>query len=306
MNSSPYAVVVGAVNLDIRGTPYKPPVARDSNPGRVAMSLGGVGRNLAHNLALLGLPTHFLTALGDDMTAQRVEWSCQELGIDVSRALRVPGGSSSTYLFLTDERGEMELAVSDMDVYDAITPQYLERNLEFLNGAELVVADTNLPVPALAFLARRLTSPLYVDPVSTAKAAKLPDILDGIHTLKPNRLEAELLSGMPIRDEVTLQLAAGALLDKGVKEVFISLGAEGALAANSQRIVHLPPISGRIVNATGCGDAFTAALAWARFQGLGLEDSARAGLAAGAVALAGEETIKPKLSAQLVRELAGL
>ncbi|MFR8874520.1 MAG: PfkB family carbohydrate kinase [Oscillospiraceae bacterium] len=117
LRSGTYAVVVGGVNIDIGGRSYGPLVARDSNPGRVQMSLGGVGRNIAHNMALLGLEVHLLTAFGDDLYAQRIAASCGELGIDISRALQV---SRRRHLHLSLHQrsrwGHGPGRVSDMDI----------------------------------------------------------------------------------------------------------------------------------------------------------------------------------------------
>ena len=88
----PYAVVCGGVNIDIGAHSFAPLRAKDSNPGKVELSLGGVGRNIAHNMRLLGVPTYLLTAVGGDSRANQVEESCKELGIDLSHALRVPDG----------------------------------------------------------------------------------------------------------------------------------------------------------------------------------------------------------------------
>ena len=88
----PYAVVCGGVNIDIGAHSFAPLRAKDSNPGKVELSLGGVGRNIAHNMRLLGVPTYLLTAVGGDSRASQVEESCKELGIDLSHALRVPDG----------------------------------------------------------------------------------------------------------------------------------------------------------------------------------------------------------------------
>lgn len=303
--SSPYAVVVGGVNMDIKGTPKQPLVPRDSNPGAVTMSLGGVGRNIAHNMALLGVPTHLITALGEDLSANRIRSSCQELGIGLEHSLTVPGGATSTYLFITDQRGEMELAVSDMDIYRHLTPDFLEKQLDFLNGAKLVVCDTNIPAESLKYLADNCAAPLFVDPVSTAKAEKVRPILGKLHTFKPNALEAASLSGVDITDEVSLQLAAGKLLETGMKRVFISLGPDGVLAADKSQISHLPCLKGEMVNATGCGDSFMAAIAWGFFENLELETCAQAGLAAASITLAGAETINPDMSPAAVREKIG-
>ena len=100
-----FAAVVGGVNMDVGGTAFRPLMPADSNPGRVHISLGGVGRNIAHNMALLGLDARLVTALSDDLYAQRITASCGELGIDLSRSLRVPGASTSTYLYLANPDG---------------------------------------------------------------------------------------------------------------------------------------------------------------------------------------------------------
>ena len=89
----PYVCVVGAVNLDICGRPEKKLIFRDSNPGAVTLTPGGVGRNIAHDLRLLGVEVKFLTAFGGDSHAQLLRNDCVELGMDLSCALDVPGGT---------------------------------------------------------------------------------------------------------------------------------------------------------------------------------------------------------------------
>ena len=291
LRSGTYAAVVGGVNMDIGGQSYAPLIAGDSNPGRVQMSLGGVGRNIAHNMALLGLDVRLLTAFGDDLYAQRIAASCGELGIDISQALQVPGGSTSTYLYLNGPDGDMALAVSDMDICQKLTPQFLSSRLTLLNNAQLIVADANLPAESL----------LFVDPVSTVKAEKLRPILGKIHTLKPNRIEAELLSGVAIADAGSLHRAAQVLLDTGLRRVFISLGSQGVYAASHEGALLLPCRPAEPVNATGAGDAFMAGLAWAYLEGTDLKGTALAGASAGAIAIEGAGTINPTLCAAALR-----
>ncbi len=291
-----YAAVVGGVNVDIGGRSSARLVMADSNPGTVTVSLGGVARNIAHNLSLLGADVRFLTAYGDDSHGAEIAASCSELGIDISHALRVPDMSTSTYLYLTDPAGEMALAVSDMAVCDRITPSYLVGQLPLLQNAQVVVADTNIPAESLQYLAENCTAPLFVDPVSTAKAEKLRPILSGIHTIKPNRLEASLLSGVPIHTPKDAEKAAQALCDLGVKRVFLSMGARGIYAATDGTGKWFPPIAGKQVNTTGCGDACMAALVWAYLEELNPEQTALAGLAAASVAMESTLTINPMLS----------
>ena len=231
--------VVGGTNLDVGGTAYLPLIPADSNPGRVRMSPGGVGRNIAHNLALLGLDTGLVTVLGDDVAAGKITASCGELGIDLSRALRLTGASTSTYLYITGPDGDLALAVSDMDLCDRLTPEVLAPRLDWLNRAQALVVDANIPEASIDWLCRHAGVPVFADPVSVTKAEKLRSLLGRIDTLKPNRLEAEALSGIPITDEASLNRAADVLLETGLRRVFITLGQDGVLAAEGDARVRL-------------------------------------------------------------------
>lgn len=299
-----YVVVVGGVNMDIGGRASAPLVAADSNPGKVRMSLGGVGRNIAHNMALLELDVRLLTAFGDDLYAQRIGASCGELGIDISRSLVVPGEATSTYVFLSGPDGDMALAVSDMDIYRHMTPTWLQSRKALLDNAQLVVVDTNIPAESIQWICDNVKVPIFADPVSTAKAAKLKPVLGKLHTLKPNRLEAELLSGIAITDEESLADAARALLDTGLHRVFISLGGDGVYAADHEQSYHLPCLKAQMINATGAGDSFMSALAWAYLDSNGLWETAMLAQGAAAIAIEGSETINPDLSPENVKRRA--
>jgi len=298
----PYAVVCGGVNIDIGAHSFAPLRAKDSNPGKVELSLGGVGRNIAHNMRLLGVPTYLLTAVGGDSRASQVEESCKELGIDLSHALRVPDGRTSTYVFVGDSDGDMAVAVADMEICEKLTPDYFALQKELLDGAAAVVVDANLPRESIAHLVEHCAAPLFVDPVSTVKAEKLQGLLSHVHTLKPNRMEAELLSGVTVTDEASLYRAADTLLAAGLQRVFLSLGADGVLAADHERKIHLHNLPARMVNTTGCGDAFMAAVARAFLDGADLETAAKRGLAASAIAMESADTINPAMSLTAVAE----
>ena len=295
-------VVIGGANIDIRGQSSGPLIFQDSNPGMVRYALGGVGRNIAHNLALLNVSVLFLTALGDDANAARIADSCRELGIDLGQALTVKGEFTSTYVFLGGPDGDMALAVSDMSVCDRITPEYLEKHLQEINSARLVILDTNIPKDSVHWLAEHCRAPLFADPVSIRKAEKLASCLDRIHTLKPNRLEAEYLSGVRIRTSGDVEKAAKALLDQGLQRVFISLGGDGVLFADQQTTGTLPAFPADAKNMTGAGDAFMSGLAWAFLQEADLSESALYASAASVIAIEGEETINPRMSVPLLRE----
>lgn len=302
LRSGTYAVVVGGVNIDIGGVSLAPLMSEDSNPGRVRISLGGVGRNIAHNMSLLDMDIRMLTALGDDDHGKLVSASCAELSIDISHALTVPGGRTPTYLYIAGPDGDMALAVNDMEICERITPEYLNSNLMLLNNAQVIIADTNLPRESLEFLANTCTPPLFVDTVSVAKAGKIQNLLGRIHTLKPNRLEAELLTGIKIQSLEDAKRAGEALLSTGLHRAFISLGGDGVYAVSQQGEAYMQNIPGNMVNTTGCGDAFMAALGWAYLEGMDLEETTRAGLAAASIAMESNETINPAMSVRALRE----
>ena len=200
----------------------------------------------------------------------------------------------------------MEHALSDMDIFRHVTPQYLEKHRKFLDGAEAVVADTNIPEESLAWLSENCRAPLFVDPVSTIKAEKIKNLLGRIHTLKPNKLEAEYLSGIKITDGESLERATEKLLSTGLKRVFISLGSEGAYCAEGRERVKLTCPEADLVNTTGGGDAFMAGLVWAWLDGRSLEESGRIGLGAGAVAVEAKTTINPEMCIEKALAKGGL
>lgn len=302
VRSAPYMVVIGGVNMDIGGCSLAPLVAQDSNPGRVRMSLGGVGRNIAHNITLLGIDAHLITAFGDDMAARKIVDSCNELGIGIGHALQLPGASTSTYLYIAGPEGNMEVGISDMDIYEHITPSFLAGRLPLLNNAQLIVLDTNIPEKTIQWIAENCRVPLFVDPVSTAKTEKLRGVLDKLHTLKANRMEVEALSGIPLTSRNNIERAADVLLASGLRRIFITLGADGVFAADQRDRCFLPCMPGKRVNTTGCGDAFMAAVAWAYPDGTSLENTARAGLAAASIAMESEEAINSSLCAELIKK----
>ena len=157
--------------------------------------------------------------------------------------------------------------------------------------------ETNLPEDSIRWLCDNCKAPILADPVSTIKAEKLRPVLGKLAALKPNRLEAELLSGMSICTREDAAQAARKLLDTGLGTVFISLGAEGIYAADrSGDTAWVPCARCTVANATGGGDAVAAALAARMVRGDSLAETARWAVGAGALACEAETTINPAMS----------
>lgn len=297
LREEPYIVVLGGVNMDIGAVSAKPLVPRDSNPARVTTSLGGVGRNIAHNLCLLGEQTAMVTVLGDDGFAQTVRENAADIGLDLRHSAVIPHGRTGTYLFIDDCDGDMALAVNDMAIYDHMAPEFLRQRLDFINRAALVVVETNLPEESLRWLCAHCTAPIMADPVSTIKAPRLAPVLGQLTALKPNRMEAELLSGVTIDSDASAAQAAEKLLDTGLQQVYISLGSDGVYAADRQgHTARVPCPRVKVVNATGGGDAMAAALASGIAHGWSVEKCAQMAAGAGALACTAETTIHPGMS----------
>ena len=302
MQTALRCAVVGAANIDIGGFPQGRIALQDSNPGRVMLSAGGVGRNIACNLARLGIETHLIAPLGTDAFAGIVRADCARSGVDTGLCFTFSGAASSAYLFIADFNGDMQLAVNDMDICLRMTPEALSDRIDALNAMDAVVLDANLPEASIDYLSKRLRVPLYADAVSAVKANKLLPALPRLHAIKPNALEAEALTGLPVHDRPTAEAAARRLVAMGAENACITLGERGVCCANVQEVRFLAGTPVQMINATGAGDAFTAALVWARLKGMDLFDAARAGMAAAALTVESAETVNPGMSEALLTE----
>ena len=293
--------VIGAVNMDLAGTPADPLRTGDSNPGRITLTPGGVGRNIAENLRLLGRRVSLVTIMGDDAYAAVIREHCVNAGIDLQYSFTDPLGRTSAYLCLNEQDGDLHAAVSDMAIYDQLTPAKLEPILPALNHGSMVIADANLPEETLAWISRKVTVPLAADPVSVAKAPRLKPLLSRLALLKPNIPEAELLTGMTVQGDGDLARLADALHRLGVRRVYLSLGARGVWADDVREGGELIPcLPGPVMNTSGCGDAFVAAAADAYLNGLGAFAAARRALAAASICAGDSAAVSPKLSAEAI------
>lgn len=308
-SESPYVCVIGGANVDIQGFPDHELIYRDSNVGQVKISLGGVGRNIAENLVRLGVATHLICVIGDDAYGRQILAEARQIGLDMQDTLVVRGASTPTYLSILDHTMDMVLAINHMDVLDRMTVDFIESKRRLIENAALCILDTNVPAAVLAHVLTTFPDAVFfLDTVSTAKARKVQDLVGRAHTIKPNRLEAEILSGAPIRDEADLERAAGILHAKGVRSIFISLGAEGLFYSNGEVARRLATPRVKVVNATGAGDAALAALAFGHLRGKSIDQMAQLARAAAIIALSSENTINPAMSETLlydtVKELA--
>lgn len=292
-----YIAGIGGANMDIHGKADNGIMMRDSNPGTLHASLGGVCRNICENLARLGGKVKLVTVVGDDANGKMIVKGCEEAGIDMSHVRVIEGERSSSYVSLLDEKGDMLIAMSDMHIIKRLDAAFIDDAIDVLCNADIVVCDGNLSVAAIEHLTEVCLAPMYLDPVSTAWAKEFAPYIGYFDTVKPNRMELAALTGMQVDTTAQVVAACDSLLKKGVRRVFVSLGEEGMLyrgrEGTIQRVARPYP---DMINATGAGDASMAGIVWASRQGMTADEIVCVGMAAGMIAIASPDTISKEMT----------
>jgi len=288
--------VIGGANVDLSATLNDSFIAADSNPGHIDVGYGGVARNIAHNLSLLGARTQLLTIFGGDLFGGLLYDYCKQQSIDVHLSGRESDMRSGIYLCLNNRGGEMIAAVADTECIRAITPEWLAKRSGELNVSDYIVADTNISEEAIRWLMENVTVPLFIDGVSTTKAHRVVNALcksklPYLHTLKLNLKEA-----LAVTETATYAEAAQKLLNLGVANVYITLSADGVYCRNAAEEWLFPALPGEIVNTTGAGDAFLAGVVYAHAKGIAFPQTAQYGLMAARAALMTTKAVNPEIA----------
>jgi pseudouridine kinase len=291
---------IGAANLDRKLRSVGALMMRTSNPARQDESFGGVARNIAENLARLGAPVALITAVGSDTAGTALLAQAESVGIDTRAALKLDGACSGTYIAVLDQDGEMTVALADMALYDALSPEFFATRAQQRAGAALIVADLNLPVDAVAALLADAwcdAVPLVLVAVSEPKMARLPRDLRGLRLLILNEGELAARVGRELRTEQDLAAACRELQAQGAQDLIVTRGVRGVIHTTAGGIEQLQAPAARIVDVTGAGDAFAAAVCWSLNQGDGdLALACRRGLRLSALTLASNQTVCPDLT----------
>lgn len=302
-------LVVGSSGLDTIAHAAAPLLHGSSAPGLIRRAFGGVARNIAENLARLEVPTILVTAVADDGPGRDLLAHAGGLGIDVAHSVVIPGGDTPTgeYVAIFDERGAVRVAVDQMAAIAAITPKVV-RELKFLfRQAAFVVLDANLAPETLGAaikLARAAGVPVCADPAAVLLAPRLIPHLAELNLLVANGAEAAALCGAaPPHDHSDRAVhIAKELVARGVETAVVTLGAAGVGYAMAEVSGHIPALNVEVVEATGAGDAFTAALLFALLNEVPVDEAVRLGVSAAALTLRSRETVVPELNEELLYE----
>lgn len=278
-------VVVGGANVDVKARTAAPLVAATSNPGTVVRTPGGVGRNIAENLARLGSRVALVSTVGNDPDG---DWLLQETalaGVDVEPVLR--GGRTGRYVAVLDDGGDLAVGVADMAATDALLPEVLDDDL--LRSAALVVVDGNVPpttIDAVLVVGASAGVRVVIDPVSVAKARRIAALL---------RLERPVFAITPNEAELAALGSVAGLHGRGVEVVWVRRGPAGSSLSTADELVELEATRVEPVDVTGAGDAMLAAFCHRVLVGDDLRAAARAGHTAAALTVASPHTVVPDL-----------
>jgi pseudouridine kinase len=290
-------LIVGGANLDITGNCDNRLIPGDSNPGTVQSSAGGVGRNIAENLSRLGFNSTLISAVGQDLGREIIRQSCQQANIKCEHLLEFPEETTGTYVAINNQLGALLAAIADMDITQRLTPAALLQKSDVFAQHSHVVTEANLSVESLAWIADQCQNKtLYVDAVSATKAPKISSILPKIDVLKVNREEASAILDKT-GDDMWL---AKSLHDKGVGEVLLSLGPQGAILCTNEGAVQKSALKGVNASDTGAGDALFSGFISARQHLSNQESQLEFAIACATLSLNSPSTVNPKLTIELV------
>lgn len=308
LSEEPSAVVIGGANLDIKARSAATAILGTSNPGSGAMAAGGVGRNIAENLARLGTPTYLVAAVGSDPMGERLLADTAAAGVRLDHVHR-SAHPTGTYTAVLDAGGELVLAVADMTATEHLGPEHLGPVRELLAHAGLLILDGNLsPATASHALDLGLAAgvPTLVEPVSVPKAAVLAPLIAAdrpLYAVTPNREELTSLTRLPTGSDTELLAAVEQLHRRGVQHVWVRLGARGSLLSSvDDGHVIVPALPAAVADVTGAGDAMLAAFAHALLAGHAPREAVDHATAAAALTVESAHTVRPDLSPRLLAQ----
>lgn len=296
---SPTITCIGAANVDRSLRTFGPAVMETSNPARATDARGGVARNVAENLARLGVTTRLVSAVGRDAAGEAILSETSDAGVNIDGVLLDTEHATGSYTAIFGAEGNLVIGLADMDINAALTPAVIRQHWGHIAASAFVFADANGSPEMLEDLLSRCRKNgvrLAFDAVSIPKATRLPRNLTGCEILFCNAAEARAISGAGVGDD-PLSLASE-LLTRGTATAIITDGAGGLACANqSGEAFELPASATELVDATGAGDALIAATLSALIDDESLPSACQRGLTLAAqVAGVAERFISPQLA----------
>jgi len=278
-------VVVGECTFDIAMKVPVIPSVDEWALSHSAMTMpGGKGLNQAVALSRLGARPVFVSRIGNDYMGQSIQKLCQQENIGRVYLKVDRQKPTSIVVILIDASGRNLVVANPGANMNMSEEDILSAAQEFSDADALLMPLTvPLEVAALAlemansYGVKSVVSPISIEPIPEG-------IMKKIDILVCNSYEAGLVSGIEVKAFSDAKMAASRIIQKGTAIAVVTLGAAGALVADSDNISLIKPFVVEAVDTTGAGDAFSAALTFAITQGKDLKEATRYGCAAGAIA----------------------
>jgi ribokinase len=279
-------IVVGSINLDLVARATSIPRPGETLTGDSFRTFfGGKGANQAVAVARLGYPVTMLGNVGDDAFGDQLKNGLRQAGVSIDAVSVVPGASGVALIVISSDGQNSIVVVPGAN--GLLTPAQLEKQSSLLQNAGLLLAQLEIPLESVEFLAafaERHEIPLLLDP---APARALPgSLLRRVAWLTPNETEAETLLNQPGvcgRDPVQ---AANELLSRGPRNVILKLGSRGCVLASRDKTAEvLSAFFVEAVDTTAAGDAFNGGFAVGLMRGESPKDAAILAAAVAAISV---------------------
>ena len=301
-----YVVGVGATNVDLYCKSNIEIREHFDHPSTIHYTSGGVTRNILENITKLGLPCKLLTAVGKDIYGNYLLEKIAKVGIDNKNIAVIKGGRTGLFVQVQDKDNDMHLAMCDMGILKHINVDYIKKKAKVFKNASAIVLDPSLDNEVLEYIFDNFRdTPIFLDPISDIYAKKIRPYLKHFYCIKPNKSELGVLANMKIDTHEDLLTAYKKVLDKGVKKIYVSLGKDGCMYNDDNNTVLTRKFRevDNVVNASGAGDSFFAAIIYSFVNNVNLDDTINNALGAGIAAITCEETINPKMSMRLLKKI---
>lgn len=266
-------IVIGSSNTDmVVRSEHLPRPGESVVGGGFMMAGGGKGANQAVAVARMGHRVIFAAALGDDMFGDAALSGYQRFGIDTSFIVRkdTPSGVA---LIMVDSEGQNSISVA-LGANNALTIDDVLPALEQIDAGDIVLLQLEIPmatIEAVVAIASAKGAKVILNPAPAATVSE--NILSKLYLITPNQTEAQTLTGIEVKDEVTANLAAQVLCSRGVDRVVITMGSLGAYLYEDGKGVIIPAKRVAAVDTTAAGDVYNGALCAALAEGMTLVEA---------------------------------
>ncbi|KYR02665.1 hypothetical protein DLAC_00119 [Tieghemostelium lacteum] len=322
-------IVIGGCVIDMISKPNKVSGFRmeTSNPGHIEIKMGGVARNIAEVLARLDQNPMFISAVGSDQYAELLINHFESVKLDTQAIARVKGENTAIYNAILDEKGDLSVAISQMEIFNHITPQYLQKFKPQLLKAKMIIIDTNIPIESMIYLHDLIQQnnpsiKLWVEPTSHYKSMKpiQANITSSITYTSPNTDELfamakDLLEKQPkllennnnVNHQDTslesIKLHSKVLIDSGMRFIITKMGPNGMLLSYKKdseyifKVYQAPNVAKKdIIDVTGAGDSLCGGVIYSLYNNISIEESINIGSLCAKESLLSSHPVSPLLS----------